>query len=291
MKSLFKYIFYKILPYKISISYVYKKATGKKMNWSDPKDLNEKINWLKLYSDTSQWPILADKYRMREYVRTKGLENILVPLLGKWDKVEDIDFEKLPNQFVIKTNHGSGDYIIVEDKLNININDIKKKIKHSLSTPYGLFQGEPHYLYIKPCVIAEPLLKQNSTISSSLIDYKVFCFNGEPNCIFCFHNRDDNHYEFELHDLNWDNHPEKLVFNDHSRDGKGKIPKPNLLDDLLSYARCLSSGFPQMRVDFYIIENTIYVSELTLTATGGHITYLTQTCLNELGNQIRLPKK
>ena len=288
LRNFIKDIFYSCLTRKQIINYVYKKSTGKTMNWEHPVDFNEKINWLKLYSDTSLWTRCADKYKVRDYVKQKGYEDLLVPLLGKWDNTEDIDFIKLPNSFVLKTNHGSGDVIIVKDKKRANLDEIKKKLNQNLKTPYGKYQGESHYLGIQPCIIAEPLLLQNSSVSCSIIDYKVICFNGKPYCTLCFFNRKEGHYDFELHDLNWQCHPECLVFNEHSRDGKGRIEKPKSYDLMLKAASVLSKGFPQVRVDFYEIDGKPLLSELTFTTTGGCIRYLTDEFLKELGDQIVL---
>lgn len=283
-----KDMFYSCLTRKQVINYVYKKTTGKRMNWKHPVDFNEKINWLKLYSDTSMWTLCADKYRVREYVKQKGYGDILVPLLGKWNTAEEIDFKKLPDGFVLKTNHGSGDVIIVKDKSKLDIDNIRKILNKNLKTPYGKYQGENHYLSIPPCIIAEPLLNQNSSVSCSIIDYKIICFDGKPYCTLCFFNRKDGHYDFELHDLDWQSHPECLVFNDHSRDGKGVIKKPSSYSLMLKVASDLSKGFPQVRVDFYEIDGKLLLSELTFTTTGGCIKYLSDDFLKELGSQIEL---
>lgn len=288
IRSFIKDLFYSCLTRKQIINYVYKKTTGKKMNWKHPVDFNEKINWLKLYSDTSLWTLCADKYKVREYIEHKGYKNLLVPLLGKWDSAEEIDFDKLPNEFVLKTNHGSGDVIVVENKSEINFDEVRKVLNKNLKTPYGKYQGESHYLDIPPCIIAEPLLEQKSSASSSIIDYKIICFDGKPYCTLCFFNRKDGHYDFELHDLNWQSHPECLVFNDHSRDGKGVILKPLSYDLMLKAASDLSKGFPQVRVDFYEIDGKPLLSELTFTTTGGCIRYFTDEYLKELGDQIIL---
>lgn len=290
LRLIIKDLFYSCLTQKQIISYVYKKTTGKKMNWKHPVDFNEKINWLKLYSDTSMWTLCADKYRVREYIRQKGYEALLVPLLGKWDTVEEIDFEKMPDSFALKTNHGSGDVILIKNKAKLDIDNVRKKLHRNLKTPYGKYQGESHYLNIPPCIIAEPLLHQNSSVSCSLIDYKIICFDGKPYCTLCFFNRKDGHYDFELHDLNWQSHPECLIFNDHSRDGKGVIKKPVSYVLMLKVASELSKGFPQVRVDFYEIDGKPLLSELTFTTTGGCIKYLTDDFLKELGAQIDLNK-
>lgn len=285
IRNIIKDIFYSCLTRKQVINHVYKASTGKIMNWDNPRDYNEKINWLKLNSDTSLWTQYADKFRVRKHIEELGLSELLVPLLGKWDKAEDIDFSILPDRFVIKTNHGSGDVIIVKDKQKTDVEEIRHRLKKNLRTPYGKYQGENHYLKIPPCIIAEPLLEPYSSVSSSLIDYKMICFDGKPFSTLCFFNREEGHYEFELHDINWEYQPQYLVYNEHSRRGGGVIPKPISYDKMVEAASILSKGFPQVRIDFYEIDGKPFISELTFTSTGGCICYLTQEYLNILGDQ------
>ena len=139
-----------------SLQYLY--HFRRPLNWISPKDLNEKINWLKFNSDTSLWTVCADKYRVREFIKNKGLEYILVKLYGKWDKAEDIDWSTLPSSFVLKTNNGSGDILVCKDKSKINQGEVVHKYSKLLSVLFSETNGEPHYAKIKPCVIAEELL-------------------------------------------------------------------------------------------------------------------------------------
>ena len=155
-------------------------------NYEHPKDLNEKMNWIKFYGDTSKWANLADKYKVREFIESKGYGDTLVKLYGKWDSVEQIDWESLPNQFIMKMNNGSGDVIICRDKSKFDIESAKKRIAKLFSIEYGVTTGEPHYADIKPCVIAEELLDatHQPIPTSSLIDYKIWCFNGKIDYIW-----------------------------------------------------------------------------------------------------------
>ena len=155
---------------------LHRKYFKKDIDWKNPRDFNEKIRWLQFYTNTDEWSRLADKYVVREYVREKGYGDILVKLYGKWDKARDIDFDSLPNSFILKTNHGSGEIIAVKDKRKVDLEKIRRKMQKYLDTPFGIITAEPHYLKIKPCIIAEELLVQDGGISSSLIDYKFFVF-------------------------------------------------------------------------------------------------------------------
>ena len=289
IKKAIKDIFFNSLSPKLIADYNSLRLLGRRINWKYPKDFNDKINWLKIYSDTSLWTEYSDKLLVRKHISDLGLSNLLVPLLGHWNNAKEIDFDSLPNQFVLKTNHGSGEVIVVRDKNAVNKEEIIKKIQDYLNTPYGLYQAEPHYLKIKPCILAEAFLEQNSPLSTSVIDYKIFCFDGKPYSTLCFFNRTKTHYDFELHDLDWYYHPEYLVFNNHSRDGKGVIPKPKTYNQMLKAAAILSKGFPQVRVDFYEIDGKLYFSELTFTSTGGFIRYLSSDYLKQLGDQVILP--
>ena len=161
----------------------HKGIVGYDINWGNPRTLNEKINWLKIYSDTSTWTLLADKYKVREFVKNRVGDNVLVKLFGVWEKSEDIDFEALPNKFVLKTNHGAGTVCVVNDKSKLNTYEICQKLDSWLKLRFGYKTFEPHYLKIKPLIIAEELLENDSSFSSSLVDYKVYCFDGKPYCI------------------------------------------------------------------------------------------------------------
>lgn len=270
-------------------SYCYKKVLGEELNWENPQTLNEKINWLKFNSDTSSWSRLADKYLVRDYLKEKGLEHLLVPLYGKWDKPEDIDFDSLPNQFVMKTNHGSGEIIIVKEKTQINEDEIRAKMKKYLSYTYGYYQGEPHYMKIKPCIIAEAMLvEKENTFSTSLVDYKVWCFHGKPYCVWACYSRTEECTYVGSYDLDWNYHPEHSIFTDHYRDGGPCVTKPRTFDEMMAAAAKLSEGYPEVRVDFYDVDGKLYFGEMTFTGAGGFMPFYTKEYQLEMGKQIKL---
>lgn len=270
----------------------YKRHTHKNMNWENPEDLNQKIQWLKVYGDTSQWPKLADKYLVREFIKEKGYEDILIPLLGVWNDAREIDFSKLPNKFVLKPNNGSADVIIVKDKSNLDIQEVIKKLNWSMKHRFGLENAEPHYFKIKPLIVAEELLEQNDNLSEeSLIDYKVWCFNGTPNCVCVYCNRKGGQVQKSTYDLNWQCHPEMAVVNFHSQPGREDIPRPKNFEKMLEIAKVLSQGFPEVRVDFYNIDGKIYFGEMTFTGAGGFIDFYTEDALVKLGKLVILPKE
>lgn len=254
---------------------------GHKIDWQNPRDLNEWINYLAFKTDTREWSRLADKYAVREYVASKGLESILIPLYGVWDNVNNIDFNTLPKSFAIKTNHASGNTIIVNDKDEENLGIIRERLGVSLANKFGIETAEPHYLRIKPLVIAEKLLPPPYNV-----DYKIWCFHGIPYCIRTITNRDIDTWSYVLneYDLNWQKHPEWL--SSHYQNSID-VPRPDKLDEMLNYARILSEGFPEVRVDLYHTPEGIYLGEMTFTSSCGRMSYYTQEHLIELGQLVK----
>ena len=259
------------------------------INWEQPLDLNEKINWLKFNTDTTKWSELADKYAVRKYIEGKGYGHYLVPLLGVWNNAEEIDFSKLPDAFVLKTNNGAGTVMVVEDKSQINEEDVRFQLNKWQKKQFGRKQAEPHYLRIKPLIIAESILKENNPISSSLIDYKIWCFDGKAFGTWACYNRHRFEADTEWHDLDWNYRPEWSVFTDHYKDGHGRVPKPKNYEAMMSFAEDLSKGFPQVRVDLYNIDGQIYFGELTFTSAGGHMNFYSDEVLLEMGKLTKIP--
>jgi hypothetical protein len=266
----------------------YSKNLRRKLDLDDPKDLNEKINWLKFKSDTSAWSELADKYKVREYVRECALEHTLVKLYGVWSKPEDIDFEKLPNSFVLKTNNSAGTVILVKDKSNLDMKSAKKKLDHWLKSNQDIFISvELHYSRIRPLIIAEEFINNDSPdISSSLVDYKFWCLNGEPFCVLvCYNRTPGKHVSLALYDLHWNNISNNLT--EPYRNNK-PIPKPESIKEMIRISRILSRPFPQVRVDLYEVDGRPMFGEMTFTAYGGFMTYFTPEFLLEMGSKVDL---
>lgn len=275
---------------KATASRRYKKAMGKDLDWDNPKDLNEKINWMKFNTDLSEWTRLSDKYRVREYLKERGREDLLVKLYGVWENADDIDFDKLPDRFVLKSNHGCGTVIIVNDKSALDTSSVRKQMNGWLNKSFGILTVEPQYTNIKPLLIAEELLENDNPNSTSLVDYKVFCLNGEPYCILVCANRIiGKGTELAFYDLDWNPIPD-MLYGSHANNHVS-IDPPNCLPDLLLASKQLSRGHPEVRVDFYIVHNQIYFGEMTFTSLGGYMDYIAPYYLQEMGKLVSLPGK
>lgn len=254
----------------------------------DPKDLNEKILWQKLYADPSRWTELADKYLVRKYVEKLGLGKYLVGFYGKWDKAEDVEFDQLPDSVIFKVNNGDGKgtNLIVKDVKNADKEKLRKIFHQWLTRKHiGELAAEPQYKGMVPCIIAEEVLRLPKG-ASSLIDYKIWCINGEPLYVWTCSDRDEDGGGADVmtYDLEWNTHPEYCVFTSEYRQGK-PLPKPQNLDEMLDVARKLSQEFPILRVDLYNIEGRIYFGELTFTSQGGMMDFYTQEFLHLLGEK------
>jgi hypothetical protein len=249
----------------------------------------EKVVWLLLNSDTSLWIQLADKYAVRDYVEKICEEKLLNELYGVYQSTDEIDYDRLPNSFVLKTTNGCASNIFVKDKSKIDISLTKILLEKWLKYPYGELTGQMFYAKIKPQIIAERLLYPPSP-SDSLIDYKFYCINGEPYYILVISDRVVNSHKYKLmrYDLNWKDHPEYCA--------KGLelklYDKPKSLDTMIEYAKRLSNPFPFVRVDFYEINNhgeaTPIFGEMTFTPASDDFSEKFQKLLGDL---IKLPIK
>ncbi len=258
----------------------------------NPQTLNEKILYLSLRTDTSLWTKCADKYAVREYVHDCGLDDILIPLYGVWEKADEIDFAKLPEKFVMKTTHGSGDIVVVKNKNELNVKRVVNSFNRLLSKPYGALEGGKHYMRIKPKVIVEALLQndeRDERLSSSLVDYKIWCINGIPRYIWACYNRSSKGQDNALFDTCWNDCSYYLVYNDHYRRPTVQLPKPSCLAQMLDVARKISTNIPVLRCDLYAIGNRVYFGEMTFTSNGGMMFNYTEEFQEMLGRETLLP--
>lgn len=261
---------------------------GRHINWKNPTEMNEKIRWMQFNTDTSKWSWLADKYKVREFIKEKGYQDILVPLYGVWERPEDIDFSNLPKKFVLKSNHGCGSVYLINDKNNINIEEIKNQLKKDLHQTYGIKTVELHYSNIKPLITAEALLEGKETFSSSLVDYKFYCVNGIPLYCGIMFNRNsiDHSYNVQLYDMNWENCSEFL--NEQVKKTSVQIPKPKNFDRMIEFCIDVCKEFPFVRMDFYEVEGKLFFGEFTFTPAALKGGSLSKFVCEEIGSKIFL---
>lgn len=273
-----------ISKYKEGLVRWYYSRTGKILNLSNPCTFNEKIQWLKLYDSTPVKTRLADKYLVREWVKEQIGEQYLIPLLGVYDSFDDINFADLPQQFVLKCNHGSGYNIIVKDKAKLDLAEAKAKIDKWMNENFAFKAGfELHYRDIQPKIIIEKYMDDGT---GDLRDYKYTCFDGKPEFIWIDSDRHTEHKR-NLYDLNWKQLPYKV----NSGYATFASPaRPQCLEEMTRLAGILSRGFPYVRVDFYVINGKIYFGEMTFTSSSGTEDIQPASFDRHLSGLLKLPK-
>lgn len=263
------------------------------LNWEHPQTLNEKNFWLEGMTDTTRWTEFSDKFLVRKHIEDLGLGDILTHLYGYWENADDIDFDHLPNKFVIKCNHDCGSAIVVKDKSKIDKKLIRNRLSNSLERKYGYDTCEPHYTRIHPLIIAEELLedKESYIQSSSLVDYKFFCFDGKPHCCMVCYDRGLSSSVHDVYNLNpwqrYKNMSERYA----NQPFKGEIPCPRNLDEMTDVVSTIAKGFPFVRIDLYNInDERIVFGEMTFTPHGGLQACFNQEAQLRLGEMITLPQ-
>lgn len=275
-----KYYNYSEISFRTELEKWFLKSLNYKLNLDSPKSFNEKIQWLKLYDSTEIKAELTDKYKVRDWVIKEIGEKYLIPLIGVYDKFDDIKFDELPDQFVLKTNHASSTNKIVVNKSNLNLQEEKIKFTRWLKTNYAFNKGfELHYGMIEPKIICEKYMGDN------LNDYKFFCFNGNPEFIWVDVNRYKNHCR-NTYDMNWNELP--FVIDKFDR---VNVNKPLELDNMIELSRILSKNFSFVRVDFYEIDGMVYFGEMTFTSSSGRDPFSPDEYDYIYGEKLVLPEK
>lgn len=260
----------------------YKIEMGKKLNLRNPITFNEKLQWLKLNDRKEIYTLMVDKYEAKKYVSNAIGEEYIIPTLGIFDKFDDIDFGKLPNQFVIKCTHDSGGLIICRDKKNFNKEEARKKINKFLSKNYYKNFREWPYKNVKPRIIIEEFIGEN------LIDYRIYCFNGKPKYVYMYINNSQDTNEkpepeyCNIYDMNW----ELQEFHQNSLPSKEKYEKPKRLEDMKEIAEELSKDTKFLRVDFYLKDGQVIFSEMTFFPGAGFSKFHPEKYDNYLGKEL-----
>jgi hypothetical protein len=253
------------IPDSVFLKIKYKKLFKKALDLKNPQTFNEKLQWLKLHDRKPEYTDMVDKYAVKKYVADKIGTQYIIPTLGVWDSFDEIDFDKLPNQFVLKCTHDSGGVIICKDKKTFSVQKAKEKINNNMKQNFYYLGREWPYKNVKPRIIAEKYMSDNDYVP---IDYKIYCFNGKPYKIMLCLDRDkEDATKFYSFDFQW---------NLLRHNGWGKkapedftLPKPINLDKMYEFSAELSKNIAFLRVDFYEVNEQLYFGELTFYPDSG----------------------
>lgn len=275
------------LPDEAYLRLAYRAVFGKKLDLENPRSFNEKLQWLKLYDRNPDYTRMVDKYAAKAYIAEKVGWEYVVPALGVWDHFDEIDFDSLPNQFVLKCTHDSGGLEIVRDKVTMNRTAVRKKIEKSLKRNYYYAQREYPYKNVKPRILAEPYLEEKGADAEELVDYKFFCFHGEPKVMYIARDR-SKAPGVDYFDMDFTH----LPFREEGDQNAEITPeKPELFEKMKEISTILSAGIPHLRVDFYLVDGKLYVGELTFYHGGGTFRIQPEEWDDILGDWICLPKE
>lgn len=263
--------FLKFLPDKLYLSLRYRCIMGRWIDWKAPQTFTEKIQWLKVYNRRPEFIKMVDKHAVKEYVANIIGSEYIIPTIGVWNNPSEIDWDSLPNQFVLKTTHGGGScgVVICRDKSTLNKEHTIAKLFESLK--YDIYTGFREWPYkdVPRRIIAEKLIAQPNLGSCvDLSDYKFFCFNGEP--IYCQVIRDRNRNEtIDFYDMKWSHQEFVGLLNSSLTNGVKPVPCPKQLSKMIEICRCLSKELPFVRVDLYVVGDRIYFGEITFYPASG----------------------
>lgn len=286
MKSLLDSVLWKwggFIPDKLYLSVRYYLKFNKLINWDNPKNFCEKLQWLKLYNRKPEYTMLVDKVKVKNYVATLIGEEYIIPTIGVWDNPNDIDFDKLPNQFVLKCNHNSGlGMCICRDKEKLDVGDVRRKLRKGLKQNYYLTGREWPYKNVERKILGEKFMTDGS--NTDLNDYKFYCFNGEPLIVMISSGRYSGDLRFDYYNMNW----EKLSLTWDRPNSNIEHIKPVCFDEMKKICQILSSKIPHVRVDLYVINSKPYFGEMTFFDSSGFCYFEEEKWNNQLGQYIEL---
>lgn len=281
-----------IVPDKVQLSLLHKVYVGKFVDWKNPQTFTEKLQWLKVYNRNSEYTQMVDKYAVKNYVANIIGEEYIIPTLGVWNSPEEIDWDSLPQQFVIKTTHGGGSngVWICKDKTTFNVVKCIKEIHRSLKSDlYWKFREWP-YKNVPKRIIAEMFMTENSNVevSNDLVDYKFFCFNGEPKYCQVIRNRTTNE-TIDFYDMDWNLMP-FVGLTPNVVNGLAPVEKPQHLCNMISVCKKMAKDIPFSRIDLYVINNKEYFGEITFYPASGFGVFTPDDFNYILGSMLKLPK-
>lgn len=275
------------IPDELYVKWRYKIAFNEKLNLKKPKTYNEKLQWLKLNNHNPKYVKLVDKLNVRNYISEKIGKSYLIPLVGVWDNVEQIDWQSLPSQFVLKCTHDSGSLVVCNDKEKLDIKSAKKKLKRALTRNYYYSGREWPYKFVEPKIIGEEFLIPEN--DEELKDYRFFCFNGKPKFISVDSNiNDKTKTRRNLYDLEWNMLDAEITY---PKSVNNKLKKPDKLAEMINICKKLSQGIPHVRIDLYYLRGKIYFGEFTFYHQGGLGEIRPENFSKKMGQWITLPEK
>jgi hypothetical protein len=280
------YTFSKCIPDRKFLELVFPLNTGYKLNLDNPKTYNEKLQWLKLYDRNPEYIKMVDKVEAKKYAARIIGEEHIIPTLAVYDRTEDIIFDELPNQFVLKCTHDSGGIVICQDKSKLNIEEAKRKLNKGLKNNYFYQNREWPYKHVKPRIIAEAYMEDESEFE--LKDYKFFCFNGVPIFLKVDFGRYIDHHA-NYYDMDWNLLPFDELPYDRVEDKN--ILKPIDFNNMINIAQELSKDIPFVRIDLYNVKGKIFFGELTFFPASGMAKYNPIEWDYKFGSYINLPRR
>ena len=271
------------LPDNIYLKIMFKYRIGYKLNLKKPKTFNEKLQWLKLYNRNPIYTKLVDKNDVREFVKEKIGEEYLIPQIGVYNDVSEIDFSKLPKKFVLKCTHDSGGIIICRNKEELDIEKAKHKLEKHMKKNYFYWGREWPYKDVAPRIVCEEFIEDGE--HEDLIDYKFMCFNGKVKCSFvCLNRNSKEGLNVDFYDREWN----KMPFERHYKNSNIKLEKPKQYEKMIELSETLASDIPFVRVDFYEVKEKIYFGELTFFPGSGLEEFRPEKYDRMLGDWIKL---
>lgn len=271
-----------ILPDEVYLKVRFRQRVGYWPNLKNPRTFNEKLQWLKLHDKHPEYTTMVDKIEAKKYVASIIGEQYIIPTLGVWNSVDEIDWDSLPNQFVIKVTSDSGGIVVCKDKKSLDIEKAKQKLKKGWGKNYYQYNKEYPYKDLKPRIIAEQYMEDES--GYELKDYKIFCFDGTPKYLFVATGRQMHDTRFDFYDMEFNHLP---FLNGHPNADVWPV-KPNNFDEMVEVAKKLSAGMCHVRVDLYNINGKIYFGELTFFHWSGMTPYNPVEWDYKLGDNIVL---
>lgn len=275
---------FKFLPDELYLRICFRIKMGYSLNLESPRTFNEKIQWLKLHDRRPEYTRLVDKLEVRNYIQSRVGEEHLIPLLGVWDHADAIDFSALPDQFVLKCTHDSASAVICPDKSKLDEKAVRKNLARHLHRNYFWAGREWPYKNVTPRIMAEQYV--SNADGTPLIDYKFFCFNGQPQTIEMHLDR-SSALRINTYDPDWRFLPFSTV--NYPNDPSRIAPRPDKLDEMLSFVKRIVPQCPFIRADIYVVGDRIYFGELTLYRSGGLEAFVPEQFDQILGDWIALP--